>query len=180
MHNNIDELDAGNLNGQWVALEALGSVFPLLKDGFSHDDIAGVYPISSWRENTVEVPIEILDLIVSSWNEYHSGSKTLGQSFGFEKVNRQGSRSMKAVRTKIDETLRISNKVLAAYIQLDGEDPNSLENAISVVAADEGISESKAERAYRKYGQRTLEKLKVRTSLDFIPGKTSRTTDVDE
>jgi hypothetical protein len=179
IHNNVDQMNEGKINAQWVAFEALGAVLPALLNGFTHDDVKGAYPIASWRNETVEVPAEILHALVSAWNDYYANDKTLGQSFGFEKLNRQGARPMKESQRKIDEARKLSNAVLIAYIQIGDDDPKSLEKALMQVSEKYGVSERTAERAYKAHGRKTYETLKLFRNLDFIPGKTSRSTDVD-
>lgn len=179
IRNNIAEMQKGKLNSQWVALEAIGVLFPLMENGADHDMLRNVYPVESWRKNTVEVPIELLGAIVSGWNKYADSSKTLGQAFGFEKVNRQGTPSMKKVAEGIDRGRRISARVLVEHTQIGDQEPVSKEIAIAKVADELGVSESTVERAYREFGASTFETLKSLKEIDFIPGKSSRTDDVD-
>lgn len=147
--NSKKQIDEGNLNEAWVAFEALGATFPLLDEGCPHDDLADAFPFPNWREETVEVPRAALRAILTGWQEYvESEAKTLGQSFGFEHLNRQGKRPMREVSRKIDSQRKMANDVESRYRQLEGAEARSLEDVVAEVADLHSVSTRTVERAY--------------------------------
>lgn len=145
-------IDLAELNEAWVALEALGAVFPLLDEGVPYSEVRQAFPFPDWRDETVEVPRAALRAIISGWQDYQaSETKSLGQAFGFEHLNRQGARSMKQVSRKIDYRRKIANQVEIRYRQVGNEPLRSLEEVMAEVAEMFDVSAKTVERAYADF-----------------------------
>ena len=179
--NSTTQLESGKLNKAWIALETLGAIFPALDAGLSHDEAKSAYPFPSWREDTVEVPVAVLRVIVESWNRYHvKDHLTFGQAFGFEHVNRQGRRPMKQTANTIDKQLGLAGQVEARYRQIKGFEARSLAEVVAEVAEENGVSDTTVERAYSRFREqidRNIGKLDLWQEIDR---RTSRSGALDD
>ena len=177
--NSTSQLESGKLNKEWIALETLGAIFPSLDAGLPHDDAKSAYPFPSWQEDTVEVPVAVLRVIVDAWNRYHEKDHlTLGQAFGFEAVGRQGRHPMKKTAKAIDKQLRLAGQVEARYRQILGCEPRSLAEVVAEVAQENGVSETTVERAYSSFREQIDRNIGI--LWEDIDRKTSRSDAVDE
>ncbi|WP_299661535.1 hypothetical protein [uncultured Ruegeria sp.] len=166
--NSTRQLESGNLNKEWIAFETLGAIFPVLDGGLTHSDVKTAYPVQNWQDHTVEIPIGLLRAIVAGWQKYQaSKSLTLGQSFGFEHLNRQGKSPMRTVSQRIDKNLKLAASVDVLYRQIGEEDPKNLASVLAEVAEKFGVSEKTVERAYAEYRELIQENLeRVRLMRD--------------
>lgn len=174
LRNGARAIEKGDLNESWVALEALGAIFPVLAEGLTHEQVKGAYPFEHWRDNTVELPVGLLRVVVESWLEYHgSESLSLGQAFGFEPLNRQGQRSMKRRAAKLDELHKLAAQVDIRYRAIGDEEPRSLDSVVAEVAEIFNVSERTVERAYAEFRVGIQENLGLFPFQQGINAKTS-------
>jgi hypothetical protein len=157
---NIDAMNSGHLNFAYVALEAIASIGPVLLDTDMPLDKANeAYPVKEWRENSVSIPAEFLQIIVDAWLDYekNAGSKTFGQCLGIEHVNRQGKKPMVVWQAKMNNALTLSNEVVENYADVGGHVLKSLNEVMEEVAERHDVSVDTVKRAYKKRHKKTEE-----------------------
>ena len=146
-------LDDTDLSKAAITLEMIQSAFSAFENDLKHKDIAAGYPVTAWREDTVEIPRAWLRAMVEGWEKYKSGytGSNFGEAFGIEGGGK-GKGKTRQKLSQINQDIRLSNEVLVEYRAMQLEDGNaSLTKAYGVVANNEGVCEKTVMRACKKH-----------------------------
>jgi len=168
-------LDESGLPPAAIAFEVMQSALSALEGGLAHSDIADGYPVTAWRQDTVEIPRAWLRVLVQGWEKYKSGStgSTFGEAFDFEGAG-QGKQPVRTRLQNLNKSIRLSNKAMVEYLgeRADGG-TGSLERACVAAADGQGVSEETAARAWKKHSKATQATLDYLRLLKTEGGKTS-------
>ena len=146
----LDDID---LPKAAITLEMMQSALSAFENDLKHKDIAAGYPVTSWSEDTVEIPRAWLKALVEGWAKYKSGNtgSTFGEAFGIEGGG-QGKLPVREKLSQLNQDIRLSNKALVEYRARQLEDGRASWNkAYEVVANSEGVSEETVKRACKKH-----------------------------
>ena len=147
-------LDNNNLSKAAITLEMMQSAFSAFENDLKHKDIAAGYPVTAWREDTVEIPRAWLRAMVEGWEKYKSGytGSDFGGAFGIEGGGKSKGKTRQKL-SQINKDIRRSNKVLIEFhaMQLEDGPAASLSKAYGVVANSEGVDEKTLMRACERH-----------------------------
>lgn len=163
-----DEVAEGDTSAAFAALDLLTSIHSGVSGGISSDELTTSYPVKHWREQQISVPIALLRPVVEGWFRYRWGDDqpSLEQALGVA-ANTKGASPERKNQLKKDRDRRLSNSVVVDLVASCAEGaPVSQDAACAKVAEDENVSLRIVERAFRKHGIGTVEKLKLRGIIE--------------
>ena len=133
----------------------------LKSNGFSEEQIQSTFP-KKWGAETINIPVNFLNVIRDCWWRYRdSETLLLGEAFGVENLNGQGSHPVKSKISTMDLHRKYARCVIREYYVPDQEDnPRALIDVYADVAADLGVSIDTVKAAYLKYSPKIKADLK--------------------
>lgn len=159
-----------------IIFEMLQSVNSAFEGGLAHNDVMHGYPVTAWREDTVEIPRAWLRVLAEGWEKYKSSpdGSTFGEAVGIDGRG-QGNQPVRAQIRQLNKGLRLANMALVEFLAERAEGrQGSWESAFGKVAASEGVGEDSVKRASKKHLRATLSRFEY-LNLIASPetGKTS-------
>ncbi|NOE36325.1 hypothetical protein [Ruegeria sp. HKCCD7318] len=147
----------------FIAFEALASHVGAKLEGFTEDELRGMWP-EEWGSSSVSFPLSLAVVLANAWLSYKNApsGKTLGEAFGIEGSSKKPLKSKQKTR---DRHVQMANEVEVTYLLAPIEDqPLSLEAVIEGVAHRHGVSCETVKKAHKKYGldaRRALQRLGI-------------------
>jgi hypothetical protein len=158
------KIDAGQVSEEFVAFELLCSIFSGHEGGLEAEKMRSAYPIDSWRENNVEIPVAIIRAIVGGWVKYQASDAKLplGVAYGLEGGGK-GKRPMASTNQTLNRDQKLSNEVvLELELAKHQGYPISQDAAIQAVTDREAVGYETVCNAFKHHGAETLKLLKDR------------------
>ena len=151
----------GEMPTSFIALEVMSDIAAAEEQGFSEEQIQSTFP-KKWGAETINIPASFLSVIRDCWWRYRdSETLLLGEAFGVENLNGQGSHPVKSKISTIDLHRKYARCVIEKYYVPDQEDnPRALIDVYADVAADLGVSIDTVKAAYLKYSPKIKAGLK--------------------
>jgi len=158
----VKKIDAGQVSEEFVAFELLCSIFSGHEGGLEAEKIRSAYPIDSWRENNVEIPVAIIRAIVGGWVKYQAseGKLPLGVAYGLEGGGK-GKRPMASTNQTLNRDQKLSNEVVLELVLAERQGyPISQDAAIQAVTDREAVGYGTVCNAFKNHGAATHKLLK--------------------
>ncbi|MGR3499464.1 MAG: hypothetical protein ACU0E9_11280 [Limimaricola soesokkakensis] len=151
-----------------VALEVLESAFSALDQGVPHSELKAGYTVQGWQENTVEIPADLLRILVRGWQKYKASDAgyTFGETLGLEGGGGQGQKPQKTLLKQFNRERTLSNEALIEYLHTDVSWEKA-EGAVSDRLQDDGHSSAATvKRISQKHRKHVLDALRKKGILD--------------
>lgn len=158
-----DEVVADDVSPAFASLELIAAIYSANRGGVLPKEMLEFFPVRSWREELVGVPVAMLRPIVEGWTKYRAehAALPLGVVLGVEGGGQGKIPAAQKQKTK-DQSRRLANLAVQDYIgsRLDGQ-KISWDAACLGVAEREGVSAELVQKARKKHWRNAVETLKA-------------------